>query len=366
MRLSTTLSFYMGRHFLLAFLGLISLFLLLIFTFDIVELLRRAAARPHITIDLVIEMALLKLPNMAVRTFPFAILFGGMAAFWRLSRTHELVVTRAAGVSAWQFLFPVLLSAILLGIFQVALLGPFASSSLSRFERLETRLMEGKESSLAISSSGLWLRQATDEGQAVVHARHVLQQGDDVELWKIIIFRYQGADSFASRIEADYGRLEEGYWYLKDVRTYIPDHLAEDEDEFWLKTDLTITRIQDSFAPPETLSFWSLPGFIATLEEAGFSAVRHRLHFHVQLASPLLLCAMVLLAAAFTLKTSSRGGATYVILAGVMTGFMVHFTSDIVFALGLSDSIPVVLAAWSPSVVATLLGVAMLLHLEDG
>ena len=51
---------------------------------------------------------------------------------------------------------------------------------------------------------------------------------------------------------------------------------------------------------------------------------------------------------------------------GVFTGFVLYFFSDIVFALGLSDSIPVLLAAWTPSGVATMLGTAMLFHLEDG
>ena len=114
------------------------------------------------------------------------------------------------------------------------------------------------------------------------------------------------------------------------------------------------------------MSFWDLPGFIQTLEKAGFSAVRHRLYWHSLLAAPLLMCAMVLIAASFTLRHSGLGGTTFVIAGGVITGFVLYFFTDIVFALGLSDSIPAVLAAWTPSGVATLLGLATLLHLEDG
>ena len=78
------------------------------------------------------------------------------------------------------------------------------------------------------------------------------------------------------------------------------------------------------------------------------------------------MCAMVLIAATFTLRQTRRGGTTYIVSGGVLTGFVLYFFSDIVFALGLSDSIPVLLAAWTPSGVATMLGAAMLLHLEDG
>ncbi len=130
MRLSPTLSFYIVRQFLLSFAILFALFLLLIVLIDAVELLRRTASRPDITFSMVVEMAFLKLPHMGQQAFPFAVLFGGMAAFWRLTRTHELVITRAAGVSVWQFLFPVIALAFMLGVLQVTVLNHLASTTL--------------------------------------------------------------------------------------------------------------------------------------------------------------------------------------------------------------------------------------------
>lgn len=366
MRVSSTLSIYIGRRFIVTFLALFAAFLFVILVFDLVEMLRRAAPRPEITFTDVVEMSLLKLPHLGQQLFPFAALFGSMAAFWQLTRYHELVVTRTAGVSAWQFLLPVLLIAFALGVFKVAVFNPFASATLSRYERLDSQFFKGSGSLLAISASGLWLRQANESGQSVVHAESVLSQGLDVQLREVTVFIYAGKDKFASRIDAEFARLEDGFWRLEDAWISSPDEASRHEDEFWLETDLTFAKIQDSFATPETMSFWALPAFIHTLEKAGFSALRHRLHFHSLLATPLLMCAMILIAATFTLRHARRGGTLIVIGGGVMTGFMLYFFSDIVFALGLSDRIPVTLAAWTPSGVATLLGLAMLLHLEDG
>jgi len=366
MRLSPTISLYIGRSFLMNFLGMLLSFLFLILIFDVVELMRRAASDPNITFAMVMEMALLKLPHMGQQSFPFAVLFGGMATFWRLTRHHELVITRAAGISAWQFLMPVLLIAFMLGAFKVMAINPLSSATLSRFEQLEATRLKGQSNLLAISPSGLWLRQANKSGQSVVHSLHVLQQGKDVELRNVTVFIYAGKDTFKERIDADYARLEDGFWHMKNAWINRPEQPPRHEKEFWLETDLTLSSIQDSFAAPETMSFWDLPGFIDTLEEAGFSAVRHRLHWHTLLAAPLLMCAMVLIAATFTLRHARKGGMSYVIGGGVLTGFVLYFFSDVVFALGLSDSIPVTLAAWTPSGVTTLLGLAMLLHLEDG
>ena len=78
------------------------------------------------------------------------------------------------------------------------------------------------------------------------------------------------------------------------------------------------------------------------------------------------MSAMVLIGAAFTLRHSRRGATTYIIAGGVITGFTLYFFSDVVMALGLSETVPVPLAAWSPPGIALLLGLATLLHLEDG
>jgi lipopolysaccharide export system permease protein len=366
MRISSTLSLYIGRHFLIAFTAIFFAFLALALTFDIVELLRRAAARPDIPTSMIFELALLRLPNVGLQMFPFAALFGGMVVFWRLTRSHELMVTRAAGVSAWQFLLPVVLLAFMLGIVKVTVISPLASTLLSRYERLQASLIEGRSNSLQVSEAGLWLRQSSDKGQAVIHAEHVLQQGQEVELSDVTVFVYEGLDKFIQRIDAKSAELQDGFWQLSEAWVQAPEHLPQFEPQLMLETDLTVGKIQDSFAPPETMSFWALPEFIRNLENAGFTALRHRLYWHSLLAAPLLMCAMILIAATFTLRFHRWGGTTFIVAGGVFTGFVLYFFSDLVFALGLSDSIPVTLAAWTPSGVATLLGIAMLLHLEDG
>jgi lipopolysaccharide export system permease protein len=114
------------------------------------------------------------------------------------------------------------------------------------------------------------------------------------------------------------------------------------------------------------MSFWSLPGFIRLLQRSGFPAQRHRLYFDILLARPFLLSAMVLVAATFSLRRERRGGTTMMIVGGVATGFLLYFLSDLIFALGLSATIPVTLAAWTPTGIGMIFGTSMLLHLEDG
>jgi lipopolysaccharide export system permease protein len=133
-----------------------------------------------------------------------------------------------------------------------------------------------------------------------------------------------------------------------------------------LPTELTAAEIEDSFSSPEALSFWAMPGFIQTMEATGFDAARLQVHYNSLLAQPLLYAAMVLLAAAVALRPPRRGGAMGMAALGIVIGLVVFFLASFLQALGSSHQIPVWLAAWSPALVTFLLGLAVMLNLEDG
>lgn len=364
MRLSATLSLYIARHFFSGITLVLLVLVGLIAMIDGVELLRRSTGREAATFGIVLQMTFLRMPFMAQKVVPFAVLFGGMLALIRLTRSHELVVARATGVSAWQFLLPGLALALAIGVFVVTVFNPLASATTWRFEQLEGKFLRGRTNLLAASSSGLWLREGREDGQSVLHALRVSKE--DNELQDVTIFIYEGTDRFVRRIDADSAVLKNGYWKLDNALVSEPDRQGKSFAEYHLATSLTLGQIQESFASPETMSFWELPAFIETLEAAGFSALKHRLHWHSILSGPLLLCAMVLISATFSLRLTRRGGTGLLILGGLFAGFLLYFLTDVVLALGMSASIPAALAAWAPAGAFTMLGLAMLFHLEDG
>jgi len=359
-----TFSNYVARKYLFWCVGVTLMLAAIVLLLDFIELLRRTAGREGTSLSLVVSMALFKLPNMVQKIVPFAVLFGSMLAFWRLNRNHELVVARAAGVSVWQFLTPVLIVAALIGTFKITLFNPFSAAMLRHYEQLEARHIKGKSSLAAVSTEGLWLRQTVEGGNYVIHAQELSPR--QMELRRVIVFQFEGADKFVARVDAPVAHLEKGFWALKDGRITTPSGPAQPAPIYRIETDITPENIYDSFSPPETLSFWALPRFIGVLEKAGFSGLRHRLYWNAQLAEPFLLCAMVLVAAAFSMSPMRGGGTGWLVAGGVGAGLILYFLSDVVFALGVSARIPIILAAWSPATVTSLLGAAMLFHLEDG
>jgi lipopolysaccharide export system permease protein len=364
LRVSPTLAFYIARAFTLRFLSLFAAIAAIILLVSTVEEMDQLGSSDEITLPIAFTAALFKLPFLIQEVMPFAVLFAAMATFWRLTRTNELVVARAAGVSVWQILGPVLLVALLLGVLSTTVINPMSSVLLRQYEQMESRYNNGGGSTLSVAKTGLWLRQTTRDGRAVIHADHVRQA--DMVLFDITVYRFDNANSFDRRLDAERAQLADGEWVLYNAWLTAPGRQGRFIERTTMATDLTPDKVYKSFAPPETISFWELPEFVELLENAGFAAGPHELQLHRLLAKPLLLGAMVLLAATFALRPQRRGGVAATIVAGVLTGFLIYVLSNIVFALGLSSKLPVAMAAWTPSLVSLMLGIASLLHLEDG
>jgi lipopolysaccharide export system permease protein len=364
MRLSPTFSVYFARHYIFWLCSVFLVLLGIVALFDFVELLRRASGKEDTDLTIVLQMSAFKLPQLVQEMLPFSVLFGAMFSFWRLARNRELVIARAAGVSAWQFLVPALCISLLVGMLQIGLFNPVSSVMLSHFEKLESRYLSNSTSVLAVSKNGLWLRQADEGGQSAIYAMRISQS--DVTLQQVIFFLFEGRDTFIGRIDAESAKLEDGYWDIRNAWISAPNKAARFAETYRQRTDLTLNKIQDSFASPETMSFWDLPAFIDTLEIAGFSGHRHRLYWHSLLSIPILLCAVVLIAATFSMRISKNWNTGIMIVSGIGAGFFLYFLTDVIYALGLSANIPVLLAAWTPAGVSLALGVASLLHLEDG
>lgn len=365
MHLGRILSAYIARHFFGWFCGVFGAMAVITFLADYIELIRRGGSRIQATLGLLFEMAALQSPQTAQEVLPFAVLFGTMLAFWRLTRNNELVIARAAGVSVWQFLMPAVLVALLIGVVAVTVFNPIASVAQAAYEKLDSRILrEGSDETL-LSNAGFWLRQSDEAGeQIIIHAGKLASR--DLVLDNVSIFFFDGRTRFTSRIDARRARLETGVWIVEDGVRWRPDKPAETFAQWQLPTQLTPRKVEESFASPETMSFWDLPGFIELLEKSGFPAQRHRLHYDVLLARPFLLSSMVLVAAIFSLRMQRSGGVTLMIVGGVASGFVLYVVSNIVFALGISAKVPVALAAWTPTGVSLIFGASTLLHLEDG
>jgi lipopolysaccharide export system permease protein len=362
--LAGTLSRYFGMRFLTALVGTFFGVVALAAMIDYVELMRRGADWPAATPLLLAQISLFRVPQLCERIMPFAVLVGAMSCYLSLSRRLELVIARAAGISAWQFVAPAMVVALLFGIFATAVYNPVSAMLHERSKRLEAGMMGETPTALQENTSGFWVRQKSDDGSAIINARSSREQG--ATLGNISVYTFDKDGHFQRRIEAKSAALEDGYWQLEDVHIYASGDPPDVEATYRLATNLTIEQVRESFATPETVPFWQLPSYIDKADRAGLAAAGYRLQYDELLARPFLLVAMVLLAAAVSLRFFRFGGVQKMVLSGISAGFLLFVLSKITEDMSKAELLSPVAAAWIPVAVGSLTGLVALLYQEDG
>jgi lipopolysaccharide export system permease protein len=311
-----------------------------------------------------IKTSLYRVPQVTERILPFCVLIGAMSCYLNFSRRLELVVARAAGMSAWQFISPALMVAFLIGVFATTVYNPVSAVLQEQSKRFEAELFGKDDNAVRGGGGPFWASQRHDDGQAIINAKASRDQG--VSLAGVTIFTFDAAGHFRQRIESRTAVLEPGVWRLTDARIYELRTLPVDRSEFTIKTSLTPEQVRESFATPETVPFWELPLYIKIAEHAGLVAAGYRLQFQKLLARPFFLAAMVLLAAAVSLRFFRFGGVQKMVLSGVAAGFLLYILQKVTEDLSKAELMHPVAAAWLPVFAGGLTGFIALLYQEDG
>lgn len=362
------LNLYIARRFLSLFCQVFAGFFALMMMIDLIDEMRKFA-NPGITFTEALLLAAMNVPATMYRILPLILILSAIGLFLGLARSSELVVVRSAGRSGLSFLLAPVFTALAIGAFAVAVLDPLVAATSHRYDSLTAGHARGG-SVLSVSESGLWLRQGSDAGQTVIEAARANLDG--TELYQVTFLTFTPDGIPQQRVEAAKATLVPGFWQLTDAKAWP---LTQDNPERYattlpqgqtIPTDLTRDRIHDSFGTPSAISFWNLPSYIRDLERAGFSARSHQVWFQVELAQPLLLAAMVLIAAGFTMRHARMAKTGTLVLFALLSGFGVFFLRNFGQILGENGQIPVLMAAWFPPLAAILLALSFLLHLEDG
>jgi len=303
---------YFARRFILTLMVITGVLFALVMLVDLVEQTRKFSG-----LDLgwqkLLGLTLLNTPQTINLILPLIMILATVALFISLARSSELVVTRAAGRSALAALVSPLVVALIIGVMAVGMLNPIVAATGKRYLQLSESYRAGGAAALSISGEGLWLRQGDETGQTVIRA--LRSNLDASVLYDVTFLTYAPEGGPVQRIEAASAALTDGQWSLRQAKA---------------------------------------------------SSRRHQVWLHTELARPVFLMAMVLVASAFTMRHTRFGGTGVAVLASVLLGFGLYFIRSFAQILGENGQIPVLLAAWAPPAAAVLLSLGLLLHAEDG
>ncbi len=333
---------------------------------DLVEQMRSVGTRVDLSILQALHFTLLKTPLLIEQTLPFIVLAGAMLATIGLNRSSELIALRAAGVSAWRFLTPAAVVGFVIGVIVITAINPLGAWCYSVFEAEKDQALS-QYATHPNQSNGVWIRQGDRNGQIVIHAASVDQSGAALRQPTFMFFEVRDNTlRFTRRIRAAQAVLRPGFWQISDLVEATPGGQPIHEANLALPTTLDPSEMVDRFVTPATLSFWRLPGFIADAKSAGFAPTRYELKWQSLLAYPVLLAAMAMLGAVFSLRLQRLGNLARWAGAGVGVGLGLFFYGQLAGAFAITQSVPAIVAAWSAPLAGMFIALALVAFTEDG
>jgi len=363
-----TLHLYIARRFLRSLLTTALLLAAVFMLMDMVEQIRKFDSA-QVGFSELVALVVTNMPEWMYRVLPLIVILATLSMFLGLARSSEMIVTRSAGRSALVTLISPVVTVLLIGLLALAVFNPLAAATSKQYDLLASKYAGDFRQVLSISDAGVWLRQGSDDSQTVIRAARSGATG--THLFDVTFFSFDTEGQPVSRIAAAEAKLETGRWALRDAKVWDlsannAEQQAIEHRAYWVASTLTRSQIEDGFGAPSTISIWDLPGFVAQLEQAGFSTHAHRVWMQMELATPLFLVAMVLIGAGFTMRHTRFGHTGVMVLMALIFGFGIYFIRNFAQILGENGQIPVMVAAWTPPVAAILMSLGILLHLEDG
>ena len=372
------------RNFALVLVSLTILFIIFTFFELIGDILRYRT--PLVVVG---DYLLNLVPFILNIVLPLCSLVAVLITFGALNRNSELTAMKATGISLYRIVAPMLVVATLLSgllfIFdetylpaanrrQEALLSEIKGKPAQTFLRPDRKWMSGQTGNSMSGQTGSSVSGRTtgpDSNQAEPTRIFYYQFFDpDKNVFaNITVFEFQpGTFNLTRRIFAQSARWDDNLngWVFEDgwQRTFQGESTASYKP-FTISTFPEIHEQPSYFKKEdrqsEQMSYKELATYINDLKQSGFDTMRLRVQLNRKLAYPLMTLVLAILAIPFSLYAGKRGG-----IAGVGTAIGVAICYWVIAGifenLGDVNSLPAILAAWSPDLLFAIAGTYLLLR----
>ncbi len=357
---SRTIAWYTARMFLVRTAAFIFGLVIILESLDLLgESGKILAAAGNSEGDLWVYVSL-RVPQLIQLFLPFSVLLATLVTLATLNQNSEVVIFKAAGLSAHRILLPLMIAALAVAGLNFV----FNERVVTRASQTLKAWQDNSYKKVKIERHGItnaWVRGGDD----LFHADSVSGSGDATTLRGVTI--YDRSDNLLVRVVmADAARPVTGGWRLTgasvfDVAkgSYTPAQ-ALDFASNVVPRQFTTSSITPAFIP-----LWQLWPQIAEQRRAGKATATLEAAAWHKISGPLSAVLMPLLGAvaAFGLARSGRLFVRAVI--GMFLGFAFFVADNFMLAMGNFGTVPPLMAAWAPFVLFLLIGEAVLFRTEE-
>lgn len=293
-------------------------------------------------------------PQFAYFVLPVSALVAALVTIGLLTKTSELTVMKACGVSLYRAALPIFVASLVLSGVLFGMSETIMATANREAEALNFEIRSGVRRNRAIDVlNRQWV--VANDG-SIYHYLHFDPERD--EIGNLSVYEFSGEPwGLTKRTFAGAASFEDG-WTGRDVWTRVfarsaPEGGASVEYAGGAEAPLPTLEGPDFFATErpdaELMNFGQLRTHIGELSASGFDVVRLVVELHRKVSFPFVTLILTLIAIPFAVTTGSRG-TLFGVGLGVALAFTYWITINVFAAIGSAGLLGPALAAWAPNV----------------
>ena len=359
---------YVMRAYATNFILSLGAFALLFIVFTFFELIGDIVHN-HTALVTVGDYLLNLIPYIVSTVTPLCSLLAVLITFGSLNRSSELTAMKSTGISLYRVVAPIVVLAAILSAALFAFNESYLPDANRRQEALRAEI-KGKPAQTFLLPGRQFI--SGQPGPAGSPARIFYYQAFDPDrdiFASLTVFEFDPQTfTLQRRIFARSVRWDPNVnqWAFNNgwQRTFASQTVASyqtfpsasfpeihEQPSYFMKEDIQ----------SQEMNYNELTAYIADLRQSGFDTIRLRVQLDRKLADPAITLVMALLAVPFALSMGKRGG-----IAGIATAIGVAIAyfavADTFSGLGNINTLPPLLAAWSPDLLFAIAGSYLLLR----
>lgn len=356
---SRTIAFYTAKLFLTRVLAFLVALVVILQTLDLLGESSKILAAPGNGDAELWRYVTLRLPQLIAQFLPFSVLLGTLVTLATLNQNSEVVIFKAAGISAHQILAPLIAAAFGIAAIHFAfneLVLVNTNRQLDAWQRIDY----GAEPPEATSTEA-WVR----EGDTLFHAERVVGLGAQTKLEDLTAYDRTGGQLRAI-LKAETAHPVDGGWRLRNIRRFdVTRGTQESLPLLTLDADIDPARFTATAVVPDQTPFWELQSAVREVRAAGRPVDTLVAGLHHKISGPLSALLMPLLGAVAAFGLARSGKLFVRAVIGMALGFAYFVADNFMLAMGEFGAAPPWLAAWAPFLLFFLVGEAVLFRTEE-
>ncbi len=293
------------------------------------------------------------IPSMIIQILPFIIFISSMWFMLSIRNNKDLLTLKVFGYSNIKIFYILAFTSFVMGWLILLVANPITSSMAKYYEITKSNYARDIDHLVTFNKNGLWIKENLDTKQRIISA----SKPDGVSLIDVTIFHLDKKSNLIEKISSKRSNIKSNDWLLEEVTIFKPiDGVLKEEklDTYSINSIYDFEKINSLFRNFDTMSFVNLIINYDNLLKSGYNKTFLDQSLHSMLSLPFFLFLMTGLSSILTMNTLKRSDNVKFIILGLLISVLIFYFKDLSLALGQTDRIPLILAAWAPVIALTL------------